>query len=395
MIAQTSRDPWRAVWRVATSDGLLIALLLGVATGLALTSWLPQKPVADPIAYAQWFSAAQAHFGNATLTMETLGLFTLTRSLGFRALLALLAGCLSLRLIESGDKLRRNREIAEPVGEWQALADVSRPTVTNDLRRWHYRLLSVPPLLQADRWPWADLAPLLANGGALLLLIGLLITHLWGWRVEGLIVQGSERVTLPDSEEWVALGKDARSVTHSPGIVTFVKERGPGVQVRATNDTGRLLPLYPPKAGPVTQLTVALTRDSYGAIQDAQFAIPEAQLVIRLVPQPDHAIEAYSPVLLQVYRSPPGQLITEIVVEGDTELAVDEVRLELTSVPYAQTSAIFNPGLWPTGIGLVLLGAGLLGSVVWPGRRFWLLEETGEIKGSGDLPPALARGREA
>jgi len=395
MIAQTSRDPWRAVWRVATSDGLLITLLLGVAAGLALTSWLPQKPAADPIAYAQWLSAAQTRFGNATPTLETLGLFTVTRSPGFRALLALLAGCLLLRLIESGDWLRRNRQIAEPIGEWQELADMSRPTVTNDLHRWRYRLLSAPPLLQADRWPWADLAPLLAHTGALLLLVGLLTTHLWGWRVEGLIVQSGERVTLPGTEEWVALGKDARRVTHSPGIVTFVKERGPGVQVSATDDTGRLLPLYPPKSNPVTQLTVALAKDPYGAIQDAQFAIPEAQLVIRLVPQPDHVIEAHSPVLVQVYRSPPGQLITEAVAEGDTKLTVDEVRLEFTSVPYAQASATFNPGLWPTGIGLVLLGTGLLGSVVWPVRRFWFLEKAGEIKGSGDLPPALARGREA
>ena len=117
MIAQTPRDPWRAVWRIATGDGLLVALLLATAAGLIATAWLPQRPAADPVTYAhaQWLSEAQARFGEATPTLQALGLFTITRSLGFRALLALLAGCLSLRLMESGDRLRRNREAAEPV----------------------------------------------------------------------------------------------------------------------------------------------------------------------------------------------------------------------------------------------------------------------------------------
>ncbi|MFQ6101223.1 MAG: hypothetical protein ACE5OS_08310 [Anaerolineae bacterium] len=392
MIAQTPRDPWRAAWRVATSDGLLAALLLGVAVGLAITSWLPQMPgadpVANPVAHAQWLSETQARFGNATSTMQTLGLFTLTHSLGFRALLALLAGCLLLRLIEGGDRLHRNREMAEPAGEWQALADVSLPDLMNDLRRWHYRVLSKPPFLQADRWPWADLLPLLAQGGALLLLIGLLVTHLWGWRVEGLIVQSGERVTLLGTEKWVALDEDSRGARHSPGIVTFVEERGPGVRASATDSTGHSLSLQQAsEADRVTKLTVPLAGDQY-------FAIPEAQLVIRLAPHPDHAVEAHSSVLVQVYRSPPGWLITETVVEGDAELTVDGVRLKFSSVPYAQIAATFNPGLWPTGIGLVLMGTGLLGSVVWPARRFWLFEETGEIKSSGDLSPVLAKGRE-
>ncbi|MBE9471952.1 MAG: hypothetical protein IMY75_07600, partial [Chloroflexi bacterium] len=43
--------------------------------------------------------------------------------------------------------------------------------------------------------------------------------------------------------------------------------------------------------------------------------------------------------------------------------------------------------------GLVLLIAGLLGSTAWPVRRFWLREESGEAKGTGDLPPNLARNK--
>ena len=134
-----------------------------------------------------------------------------------------------------------------------------------------------------------------------------------------------------------------------------------------------------------TQLVpVALTEDQY-------FAIPEAQLICRLALQPGHTVSVYTPVIVQVYRSPPGRMITETVVEGGAELTVGDVILTLTVVPHARLTATFNPGLWPTVVGLVLLGAGMLGSVAWPARRLWLREESERIEGTGDLLPVLAR----
>ena len=392
MITQTRRDPWRAIWQVVTGDRLLVALLLAAAAGLVVTAWLPQIPAADPVAYAQWLSETQARFGEATPTLRTLGLFTITHSLGFRALLSLLAGCLLLRLIEGGGRLQQHQRIARPAGEWRPLARTRLPKVVDDLRRRRYRVSSDPdaesPLFQADRWPWADWLPLLAHAGTLLLLIGLLVTHLWGWQVEGLIVQGGKRVTLPGTEEWIALDEDARNTTHSPGIVTYVEERTPGVEVAAFDIMGSPLSLQrPSEANPVTQLTVALTEDQY-------FAIPEAQLVIRLAAQPSHTTGAHSPVLVQVYRSPPGRLTTEAVVEGGTKLTVGDVTLELASVPYARITGTFNPGLWPSSAGIVLLIAGLLGSIARPVRRFWLRERKGIVETTGDLPTMLAGSEE-
>ncbi len=384
------RDPWQALWQVATSDHLIAVLLLGVAAGLAIATWLPQTPADDPAAYARWLSEAQARFGSTTPTLQALGLFTVTQSFGFRTLLALLASSLLLRLIESIDRLRTHREFTGPVGEWRALGDVDPADVTDDLRRRHYRVLSEPPLLQADRWPWAELSPLVANSGAMLFLIGLLITHLWGWRVEGLVVQSGERVALADTEEWVALDADGWRATHSPGVVTFIEERGPGVRAAAVDGAGRSLPLQQTaEANPVThRLAVPLTEDRY-------LAIPEAQLIVRLAPQPDQALTAHTPMLVQVYRSPAGQLATETVVEGDAKLTVGDVTLELTSAPYARLAAAFNPGLWPTAAGLVLLGAGMLGSAAWPARRFWLREGMEGFEGAGDPLPMVIRSGEA
>jgi hypothetical protein len=388
MIDQTPRDPWRVIWRIASSDHLIVALLLGIAAGLAIAAWLPQMPVADPVAYTRWLSEEQARFGGATQTMQALGLFTVVRSFVFRALLALLGGCLLLRLVERGDRLWQDREMARPAGGWRVLGDVCLPDVLDDLRGRRYRVLSAPPLFQTDRWPWAGVFPLLAHGGALLFITGLLITHLWGWRVEGLVIQSGERVTLPNSEAWVVLDEDAASARHSPGIVTFFEERGPGVRVAAVRGTERFLPLLQTaEADPVTQLTVPLIEDQY-------FAIPEAQLIVRLAPQSGHVTGPHSPVLVQVYRSPPGRLEIETVVNGDTEVAVGDVGLRFGSVPYARLTVTFNPGLWPTGLGLAILGAGVLGSAAWPACRFWLREGVEYVEGSGDLRPVPARGRE-
>jgi len=387
MIDQFLRNPWRVIWQAATSDLVLVVLLLGIAAGLTIAAGLPQMPEAngDPVDYARWRSEIQARFGNATPTMQTLGLFAVTGSLIFRALLALLAGCLLLRLVECGDRLQRHQEISEPTGEWHALADVELPEVLDDVRGRRYRVLSDAPLFQADRWPWAELFPLLAHGGALLFLGGLLISNLWGWQIEGLTLQSSERVTLPKSQGWIALDESAASAAHGPGLVAFFEERGPGVQVAAISNAGRSLALQQAaEADPVTQLSLALTEDQY-------LAIPEAQLIVRLTPHPDHTVEAHSPVRVQIYRSPPGRLMTETVIEGDAELPIDDVTLRLTSKPYAKLTVTFNPGRWVTGAGLVLLLIGVLGSAAWPVRRFWLREEVQHVAGNGDLLSTLGQ----
>jgi hypothetical protein len=317
------RDLWRSVWQIATGDGLLVILLLAAAAGLLATAWFPQAPATGPEAYARWFSETQARFGKATQAMQTLGLFAIARSFGFRALLALLAGALLLRLVERSERLS-----------------------SSDARR-----------------VWKELFPLLAHGGGLLLLTGLLITHLWSWQVDRLIVQSGEQLSVPGTESWVALEKDASKVTYSPGVVASIEARGPGVQVSATDDGGNILTLEQATETDLhTELTLALA-------QDQHFAIPDAQLIVQLSPQDSHPAGVQAPVRVQVYHYPPVQLETETVVQGDAELKVDNVTLNFVSKPYAQVIVTFNPGLWPTGIGIALAIVGLAGSIIQPTRK--------------------------
>jgi cytochrome c biogenesis protein ResB len=367
------------MWQIATSDITLVVLLLSVATGILITAWLPQVPSTDPRAYAHWLSEAQKRFGETTAVMRNLGLFTVTRSFGFRTLVALLGGCLLLRLTENVERLRKRAEMIEPSDNWQELTAGPLVDIKDDLRQRRYRLLTDSPLIQIDRWPWADLFPTLIYAGAVLLMGSLLITHLWGWQVEDLIIQNGERASLPRSDKWVALSSDGH-ISHSPGLTTFIEDRIPGVQIQASDDEGQPLPLQQTVMGESNdQLTIPLTTDQY-------FAIPEAQLIARLTTQPD----APQTIHVQVYRSPAGRLVTEEEVAEEATVTVNGTELTFASHPFMRLMVTFNPGRWPTILGVIAMLSGLLGSTLWPRRRFWLREEDDAVEGAGDLPPALA-----
>jgi hypothetical protein len=378
---EQSSDPWRILWQFSTSDGVLAVLLLATAASVVLTSWIPQQPISDAD-YARWLSQAQARFGGATSAMRVLGVFNIASSLGFRLLLALVSSCLLLRLVEKIDRLRRTRGVTEPGGDWIEISGRQLRTLLKDLRRRRYRVVGGRSVFQIDRWPWARLFPLVAHVGALLLLAGLLLSRLWGWQVEGLVLQNGQRASLPGAGNWVALTENGGGMTHSSGVVAVFEARGPGVQVRAVGESDQPLQIQlASEAEPSTEVMIALIEDRY-------FAIPAAALIARLTPQ---STEAYTRVDIQVYRSPPGEMIAETVTEegGQAKLAVEGVTLEFTPAPYALVTATYSPGRWAAGLGLVLLMIGISGSVTWPARCFWLRADDASIAAAGPVPSWL------
>lgn len=408
MTIETPRDLWRTTWEILSSEPVIIGLLLGVSAGLLLTAWLPQTPNNDPVAYAQWLSDVQNRFGAATPTMQALGLFDVPSSLLFRTLVALLAGALTLRLVEAIDRLRRSRAAASPDDDWRE----APPGLTSDViealnrQKW-YRVLTddETACIQIDRWPWPHAFSILLHGGALLLLAGLLVGHVGGWQTDRLIIQGTERIALPGANHWIALsGGSDPQVAHSRGVTPVVHQRGPGMTVQANDRAGDPLPIQQTvKSDPVSHLILPLIEDQY-------FAIPDAQLIVRLTTQTyepneigktgeigeangvneeNDADTPYAPIVVQAYRSPSGQLVAEHVVEGAEESAIplEDVDLALTPTPYVQLSVTRNPGRWPTAMGIVILIIGILGQMTWPPHRTWIKETDERVELSGHDPP--------
>jgi hypothetical protein len=369
-------------WQLMTGDVLLSTVLLLIGLGLTLATWVSQTPQEDPVAYARWLVQAQADFGRAVPFLRTVGLFRVTRSLVMRTLFALLGAALILRLVEGVDRLR-GRERPEPPREkdWRPAAGESMEALTAGFKRRRYRVVADGERVCVDRWPWADLLPLLAYAGGLLLLIGLLVTSLWSWRVEDVIVRSGERVTVSDGRGWVALSADGEDVRSSAGVRVSRQERLPGVRVAAALDAGDPLLLKRAPEDPASaELTLPLS-------EEPLIAVLETPWVIRLAPQTtEEPGDAPSPVLVQVYRSPPGQLAMERVVHPGDPLSWEGVRVSLAPVPYARVTAVSDPGLWPATIGLVLLVTGLVGGVFWPQGRFWLRTRADSLEWAGATP---------
>jgi len=177
------RDPWRIIWQVAVSRKMLLALIVVITIGLALSAWLPQLSPTDPVAYAQTLSEARGRFGDATVTMQRIGLLHIRHTVVFRVLLALLAACLMLRA-------------AENVHELVALRS-SDPAVRSD----EDSNAAVEPGgdRTANLWLSRSFFSLAMHGGSLIILLGFLLTYLWGWRVEDMILLPAAPVSLGDS----------------------------------------------------------------------------------------------------------------------------------------------------------------------------------------------------
>jgi len=390
-MAEQSPDPWRVVWRFAISDRMLVVLLVGIALGLTLTAWIPQQPSSD-VDYARWLSQMQARFGDATPLLQTLGPFRITSSLTFRGLLAVLAGILLLRVAEGMDRLGRGRDSAKVEGDWEEVDDWDFASLLEALRGRHYRVQRASSEAQVDRWPWSLVLPLAAHVGALLLLLGLLLFQVFGWRATDVILQERERVSLQEGAGWMALGEDGE-LRHDPSIVAFLGETGPGVVAEAVDAEGEPLGLVlKPDAEPSGALRVALTGDAY-------FAIPSAELVVRLTPRSD---EPYARADVQIYGSPTGEIIAEMVTDKGGHAVFDvsavsdgaQVTLAFTTAPYVRATAIHNPGRLPAAVGVAVLVLGVVGSLVWTEQRFWVRESGEKVEGVGPLPAWLCPEKE-
>ena len=132
-MAEQSPDPWRLIWRVVTSNEVLVALLLAIAVSLTLTAWIPQRPSSDAD-YARWLSEIQGRFGEATPLVRGLGGFRIVSSFGFRVLLAMLAACLLLRLVEGLDGFIEHEDVHEPPGEWKPISDYDWTELLQELQ---------------------------------------------------------------------------------------------------------------------------------------------------------------------------------------------------------------------------------------------------------------------
>ena len=389
---RSQRTFWHIAWEVATGDASLAIVLFALALCWTLLLFLPQAP-SDPLTLGRWTAQVEARFGPLSGPLRSLGFFSLLHSPLYHALLSALAFLLLVRTVAWVERLWEGRRVDRGTGEWSPVDGGGLEEMARWLARRGYRTRRTVKghVLQADRWPWAELMAVLVHLGPLLLLVGLWVGGMRGWRVEGLIGEAGKRVDVPGGGTVALMETPAGWASDRPGVRLYVAGVGPELTVSAVDSEGDALGLQQATGEPLSStLQFRLTERE----PDAYFAIPEAGLVVRIAPESEAVLQPGMSLRVQVFRSPSGNLVWEESIQGEAaELAVEGVRIRIERGTYPVLSAVYDPGRWLKVMALVVTGLAMLGWGFWPVRRLWLRVDQGQPVGAGDLPGAWVDGR--
>lgn len=196
VLARAARGTWRVL--VAKSTAVTLILVLGALTlAGTLLPQLPDEALADAVGLARWLEQVRPRLGSATDVLLRLRLLDVFHSPVF----AVLAGALALSTLAC--TLNRTpsiwRAVRSPRHEVSAHALGHAPQVrlalagdphrvirevSGHLRARHYRVGagSAPGTLWAERFRYAALATLVAHAGLVLVLAGVGVTAMTGFR---------------------------------------------------------------------------------------------------------------------------------------------------------------------------------------------------------------------
>jgi hypothetical protein len=385
------------LWYTGSSAVLTIVLLVLLAVTLAVALILPQQPAGlEGSAAERWLATMAAGYRGFGPFLRTAGLFDVLGGLWLRILLGVLAFNLALRLADQIQLIARAQrdqpaDPGPPPGAFRqeiALAgpsDAVLPLLQEALNRRYRPVVAADDgtHLYAERRRYGLFGPLLLFLGPLLLLAGLLINGMAGWRAADVaLVPGSSQPLGQGTGFEVKLEGITGTEPHTASRVTVAQTGGAG-------KTAGIAPLRPARWGNLwiiqraTGPALAVTaRDSRGRaliIQslgtDGQvaerlvvpfrptqteqgFAVPTRSLVFRAVSYPslpERGIDR--PVfLVEAYRGDAAVPILSALVEDKATLRLPDgdTVFELSRDHYATLEAAYLPG------GLLLLLGGLL-----------------------------------
>jgi hypothetical protein len=233
--------------------------------------------------------------------------------------------------------------------------------------------------------------------GGLLVLVGAVVTALWGWQTASLLLTAGERVPLEQGSDLVlhleSLTQDGRrglgeirreagaplsagelavgAPLSGGGIGAYLVGSGAALQVQATSTRTLELAEGP---GRETQEKLVLTFTE----EDPRrlVGVPKAGLVLLLAMS--QLQEGQAGLQVQAFESGSGQLVSSVDAFTDTRLVVRDVSFALEPVPYAEFRVIRDPGAFWSQLGLVFLVTGGLLWMAWPPQRLWLRHSAGE-----------------
>ena len=387
----TRRDAWRTLWRIVTSDWLLAASLLGISLALAAAAILPQAPVGDATAYARWLSDTQLRFSGAAGGLSTLGLFDVAHSFVFRILAGFAGFAVLIRLIDLVLGYRASTLVdAPPDSPAQSITSDADPDVwVRSLHGW--RMTAIEGGFLADRFRWSRLGPIVAHGGAIIMLLGLMVSPLTDWRVDALSAQPGRSIPVPNTPYSLEVsdvnssgqvsftlresGQPVISGVAAPGqpvlgraASVFVEAQLPALRVRGQTATGQPLDLQTRAQGEsARELLLTFDPDQ----PDEFFVAPIALLAVR-VTRLESGADSQTYKVSIVRTSDASQVLEESIRPGD-QVDANGVRFAFQGAAHAIVSVVYAPSQIVIVAGLVLILIGLTLMAVFPARRIWIV----------------------
>jgi cytochrome c biogenesis protein len=421
----------RAIWRALCSTKLAVILLLALTFFLIAGSLFPQLPyraAVDALFREQWLTAAAERFGGLALFYRAVGLFDIYHSPGFYLLLAALTlntfACTLDRLRRLWKATRRPARCPALLrlpdrASWETTSDTSE-RVRRALGRRLYRLRAWSEgditYLYAERNSLARWGTLVTHGGLLLLLAGVLLSMVWGWRVGEVTLPPGEQVAIPtasfllsgerfevdrypdglprDYRGQVAIWEGGRQVlrgmvrVNEPlvyrGVGFYLASYGLALRVSATDAQGGPLPLQLPGEETASAGKAVLVFEA--GKDEALLIAPEQELALRVAytatteqGEPLIAVEGFRYRQVEAGALGREQLLFSGFVPLGKTLQWEDTRFTFAPDRYFVLMAVRDPGFLPVIVAGLLLLVGLVMSFYFPFQRVWVkIPATGE-----------------
>lgn len=359
------RDPWQRIWRVLSGDRWLAVLVLALATLLLAAAFLPQTPQADPVAYSRWLSETQQRFGSLTSPFISLGLFSITRALGFRLIAALVGLSCALRLIDQIDR---------GVGN--------------------------------DRRGRSIIAAIMLYAGALLVLIGLVLGLFTDTRTDDVTVEPGTVTAVPGTPYTIRLD----ALNDGRAAVTVLSDGQPIGQGELADRQPLIaagVSIYLRDIGPALIITATRSGDPLG-LQSTVDSPPQPEKLLSFAPDrsesfvaaPDAKVVAQVTWLTadrytaQVLQTATGKVLaSREIVPGDT-LSVEAVTFGFRPAAFVTVTVAQQPAHGLIVPGWLLINLGVLGTLLWRATRIGLeaqADQTRVLRDDVQLDPAVLK----
>lgn len=412
------------VWRLFSSRGVTIALLVVVILVLACGAVLPQMPddlMAGSPEYARWLASIQARYLQWSDRLASAGLLSIRDSPWLRIPLALLLVNLVVCATQQTALLLRERRFGPQefgrafppdskassflfAGDPSSALGRSRQLLETRGYRVRTREANGEFQLAALRFHPARWGIVLAHGGLILAAVGVMVGGRLGWQERGIAlgpgqeyqVQHSESTSLrledftaelyPDGkpksyEVDVALlenGTVATTGILAPGAPLWHKgmlfhqvSHGPQVSIRAVDAQGLPVTLQTlaPSSMTVEEASLQLSEDQ----EEGYIAVPERNLVLRAAspPEPTSGAGDSPGLLLQAYRGGTTDLVFSRTLHGSATVDIEGDSYTVRWGQYALIDITADPMFPLVLVGAVALLVGTTITVCLRPRYIW------------------------